>query len=308
MVKNYFLGLCIFILLVCSVNVFAGDYDYFNPIMTSYNAPSPYYVKNSSYVNPTQPGWTVFNGVYPTDPVAWQSATTAYGWVQLDLGANNLSRLTKYAICTFNNANYKPTAWNVYVSNSSVPLSGYNVSNRSGQSLTQNTCTNYTVDSTYLNLQARYITLEVLANSGGSATLVGEMLLYFNTTVASTNISFDSISPYNNTYTYNNTPNFVGNITYIPGSWNISLLINDSIKSTQNGISTTGLFNFTSSALTANQEYLWWFNATDATNISKSFITEKRLLYVAGTTNVTATSCLVNLGLAYFRPNNCQGY
>jgi len=135
-------------------------------------------------------------------------------------------------------------------------------------------------------------------------------LSYFNSSaiVISNSISLASVSPSNFTYTSSATPTFSFNITAITGTWNTSLIINGTSYGSNNSLTTTGIKSITSTALVAGNEYLWWINATDTTNAGNTQITEKRLLYITGASVVSnSTSCVQNLGLAYFRPNNCQG-
>jgi len=123
------------------------------------------------------------------------------------------------------------------------------------------------------------------------------------TTPPSNSIILNSVNPNNRSYTFSTTPKFDFNITSIIGTWNTSLIINGTKYGSNNTITTIGLKSITSTILNSNQEYMWWINATDSNNATRSEISEKRLLYIIGN---TSNSCVQNLGNAYFRPNSCE--
>lgn len=123
-------------------------------------------------------------------------------------------------------------------------------------------------------------------------------------------ITLASEAPLNTTYTSNVTPKFNGTISIISGTWNISLIMNGAIKQTL-PYNTTGMFNLTpTSSLNTATEYTWYFNATSGTNTP--VVTETRNIYITGAaqncTVTNGTSCITNIGLAYFRPNNCTTF
>lgn len=115
--------------------------------------------------------------------------------------------------------------------------------------------------------------------------------------VSCCSIAFDTSSiPVNNSYTFNTTPNFQGNITSIIGTWNISISDNGTDKGVVQR-NTTGAFNITSSALTTSSLHQWYFKATDITNTSNTATTASNYLYVAGTCSATAIkTCVFTAG------------
>jgi hypothetical protein len=121
------------------------------------------------------------------------------------------------------------------------------------------------------------------------------------------NIILSSNSPINKSYSFNNN-NTVFNFTVsaIVGTWNATLWLNNSLSyGSNNSISNIGTYNIYTTNIPVNQEFLWWINVT---NGALSNITEKRLFVNVNSGNTTpapSTSCVVNLGLAYYRPNNC---
>jgi hypothetical protein len=107
-------------------------------------------------------------------------------------------------------------------------------------------------------------------------------------------ITLNTSLPLNQTYTFNTTPIFSSNVTGINGNWNLSLILNGTSKGVYNSVSTSGIYNITSSVLSVG-EYVWWFNATDNANTSSSFISDKRYIYIAGaTSNTNIKTCQFN--------------
>lgn len=238
----------------------------------------------------------------------WSKASSTYGDVTVDL-SNNFATRTSYAraitsaplndptmlyqnewtfialvyngssVCMFTNLTKTCTSTGISAANSAAAV-------RIG-------ITGYGIPLTTTNIDEF-----VFVKKGLSDTEISEMYNAYDTwdaAVAPT-ISFNSTTPVNATYTFNNTPNFVGDITSISGTWNISLIIND----TSYGIisdNSTGPFNMTTSTMASNKEYTWWFNATDITNVNNNYITEKRNIYIVGACAATNTrSCSFTAG------------
>jgi hypothetical protein len=101
----------------------------------------------------------------------------------------------------------------------------------------------------------------------------------------STVINISSIT-INMSQTLNTTPNFIGNISYIDyqHNYNITLYLNGNSYGTTIRTNISGLFNISSTALAAGQEYSWWFNATDQNDVTLTYITEKRIIYIRSAT------------------------
>lgn len=148
--------------------------------------------------------------------------------------------------------------------------------------------------------------IKSLWNSGNGLTYTD---LVNNVPTIDSNITISILSPINYTYTFNSTPTFFGNVSYNSGSnWTIALYVNGTMNKNIT-FNTTGIFNITSTSLTLGQEYLWWFNATVMNGLNGTNITEKRNLFVIGNaTSTPSTSCVTNLGNAYFRPNSCTTF
>lgn len=118
-------------------------------------------------------------------------------------------------------------------------------------------------------------------------------------------IRISSLTPLNYTYNSSDVPTFVGNVTAINQTWNLSLVINGTTKHTIS-VNSVGTFNMTTAPLTKGQEYSWWFSGLDIANVTNTNTSERRNIFILGNSSTTVTSsCVVNLGNAYFRPNSC---
>lgn len=139
--------------------------------------------------------------------------------------------------------------------------------------------------------------------NGGLAGRGGDGIVIIRYIGASNDISISSDSPLNNTYILNGNATFLFDVNSITGTWNTTLWFNNSVSyGVNNSITNIGTYSINSLNIPGGQEYLWWVNASY--NSTLSMVTETRKIYVAGGSS-TVTSCLVNLGLAYYRPNNC---
>lgn len=121
------------------------------------------------------------------------------------------------------------------------------------------------------------------------------------TQATSNSVTFALFSPLNYTYSFNTSPPFAFNISSIVGNWNFTLLLNGTSYGVFNNVSTPMNIVINSSAIPSGKEYLWWINATDATNTSKSNITEKRLLYVVG---ASTGQCVAQIRTCTFASNS----
>lgn len=110
-------------------------------------------------------------------------------------------------------------------------------------------------------------------------------------------------SPLNFSYTSDTTPQFDFNATSVLGNWNATLIINNTAYQRNNSITTAKGYSIVSSELSSG-EYLWWINATNNAD-GTTIISDKRYIYVIGDGPAPSSSCVVDLGRAYFRPNNC---
>jgi hypothetical protein len=109
-------------------------------------------------------------------------------------------------------------------------------------------------------------------------------------------LNFTTTIPLNTTYTFNTTPTFYGMVNNYYGSYDVNLIINNTIKATLTNV-TNGSISLQTTTLTSGAEYLWWFNGTDNLNSSNYFVSEMRNIYIAGasggTTNPVKT-CIFN--------------
>jgi hypothetical protein len=117
-------------------------------------------------------------------------------------------------------------------------------------------------------------------------------------------IYLNSISPLNNTYTNLTTPVFSFNVTGIVDvpSFNASLFVGGVNKGSNNSLNSTGVYTITSSALSTGAEYEWYINVTSGTYSNRTVINK---LYIIGNATPASSSCVVDLGNEYYRPNNC---
>jgi hypothetical protein len=111
-------------------------------------------------------------------------------------------------------------------------------------------------------------------------------------------IQMSLYTPLNYTYSRTGTINFFGNVTTIDNTWNISLIINGTSYGITRNISSTGLFNITSTSISLNNEYEWWFNATVNKATNRTTISQKRLIYLVGPpgSQSTTRTCVFNAG------------
>jgi hypothetical protein len=118
---------------------------------------------------------------------------------------------------------------------------------------------------------------------------------------ATINVSTDR--PVNGSY-QNNTQPFTFITSNVISNWNVSLYLNGSSKGSNNTINTSGTFTIYPSGITAGSEYTWLLNASNGTF---NYISNTNNVYITGGTS-TSTSCITNLGNAYYRPNTCTTY
>lgn len=117
----------------------------------------------------------------------------------------------------------------------------------------------------------------------------------------SDSIIISSISPTNYTFTENLTQLFTFNVTAISGTYNSTLWLNNNNSyGINNSFTTAGTRTIIASTLPSGR-YQWWINASS--NTTNSVITEKRDIYIVGTT--TSTNCVINNGNWYFVPDGC---
>jgi hypothetical protein len=134
----------------------------------------------------------------------------------------------------------------------------------------------------------------VAGASGGTGVVI---IRYLNpdNIILNTNTTVSNI---NNTFTYNTTPNFVGTVVMILGTWNVSLILNNVSYGIKNLVNSTGIFNITATTLASNTYYSWWFNATNNINSASTVISDTKYLFIAPVTCGTGTSsvktCLFN--------------
>lgn len=102
-----------------------------------------------------------------------------------------------------------------------------------------------------------------------------------------------------------NTTTPVINVTVAAnyGTWNLSLMMNGATAATNNSVTTTGNYSFYPT-LTAGTLYNWYIKATNTAAPTQTSNSTTSYLYVTGTS--APASCVVDLGLAYYRPNDCQ--
>jgi hypothetical protein len=81
-------------------------------------------------------------------------------------------------------------------------------------------------------------------------------------------------------------------------------MINGSNKGTYNAITSTGSYTINSSSLTAGNLYSWYINLTHVSANAVQTMTND--FYIIG--GSSSSSCVTNLGNAYFRPNSCTVY
>jgi hypothetical protein len=114
-------------------------------------------------------------------------------------------------------------------------------------------------------------------------------------------INITSFTPNNYTFTETSINTFNFSVNSIVGTWNTTLWLNNSLSyGSNNSITTTGYKTIVSSALPSGH-YLYWINAT--LNSTSSVITEKRNIYIVGTSS--STSCVQSFTNWYFVPNGC---
>lgn len=301
--KPIFIFIVLF--LVSMIGVSASDYAQFTTNMTGYNTPAPYIATNSSQNGANNGGYCIFDGYQQEAPSGsctgggWQAGGSATGWVKLDLGSGNESRLTQYAICTYNSINYKPTAWSIEVSNVTSGAN-YTVNNQS-VGLVSNVCTNFTINNGSENYRGRYITLTITNSAGGGALLVEEMVLYFNTTVSYSTPTTIISSPSNNTIQYVTANTFLFNTT----DFNLT---GSGFNTTErvyfeNGSLYQGILNASSNVsnnITINSTGIYYINATSTNgsyvlNTSTYIFTLYNLFEANITSNTSIISSLKNV-------------
>jgi len=141
---------------------------------------------------------------------------------------------------------------------------------------------------------------------GGSGVVI---IRYLTTDAAENTITYSSATPVNNTYkdvnynTLNTTPLIQFNVTNIFGTYVVSFIDNGTRKNNVT-VNAIGSYNLTVSPLDAGEHY-WWLAAESVGFATVN--TSKNYFYIPGNVTVTngTSSCVTNLGNAYFRPNNC---
>lgn len=117
-----------------------------------------------------------------------------------------------------------------------------------------------------------------------------------------TSVTVTNSAPLNNSYTFNQTQPFTFDVSLSSGTWNATLYLNDTAYGTNNSITSSGTYTIYPSTIPAG-EYTWYVNATKS-DASASGVSQDYTIYVIGA--AASTSCIVDLGNAYYRPNNCQ--
>jgi hypothetical protein len=99
----------------------------------------------------------------------------------------------------------------------------------------------------------------------------------FNETINLINVSL--ISPPNNYETFNQTQEFTFNVTGIVGTWNTSLILNDTSYGSYNLINTTGVYSINASTIPYDS-YLWRIKSINSTDINGTELSNSRTIHV----------------------------
>jgi len=284
----------IFIILCLSSFIYAGDYDILNLNMTTNSTPSPLVVNCSSQNGGANQCFQAFDGRVNDGVNYWQSAFDT-GWDTIDLGVNNVSRITKYSLCTYNSANYRPSTWYIKVSNTSSSNTGIIIDSEN-VAPPVGACTTYIITNGSQNYYGRYIDIDITASTGGGTVLVDELLLYRNSSVSPTSIMFNSPSDTASSIKYspNNTLNV--NVTV-----NMSGLTHNILRyypfSNGQCVDADG-FQVVDAG--SNSSYFW--NITDAINIHEG----KMICYNVIASNISNTiysNNITNINFTYAKLN-----